>query len=353
MLILSKNYKKNYAKLKIENLDDLWYLSYVIEKGDLIRARTFRKIKIGKEDDRKSEVVRKPVHLKITVDKVEFSKYTNILRVSGNITEGPEDIPLGSHHTISLEDGTEFTIEKTQFLQYQIDKLEESAQESKEKILLVVHDREEAYFAMLKKYGYELLSQLKGNPQKKTDVKTESTDFFPLIKKTIEDYNKRENFSHIVIASPGFWKEYIQKLISGDLKKKVVYATCSSVGENGINEVMKRTEVQQVLREEKFASEIKKVEEFLKEISQQGKSEYGLEQIKKAVDAGAVSELLVTDGFIQKKRQEEQFEDIERLMKSVESAQGKVHIVSSEHEGGKELDGLGGIGALLRYKISY
>ena len=40
-------------------------------------------------------------------------------------------------------------------------------------------------------------------------------------------------------------------------------------------------------------------------------------------------------------------------MRTVESMQGKVHIISSEHDGGKKLDGLGGLGALLRYKTNY
>ena len=63
--------------------------------------------------------------------------------------------------------------------------------------------------------------------------------------------------------------------------------------------------------------------------------------------------MLITDDFIHKKRQEDKFEDIERLMRTVESMNGSIHIISSEHEGGKKLDGLGGIGALLRYKLNY
>ena len=353
MKLLNKNYKKNFVKGKIENLDDLWYLTYVVEKGDFLKAKTYRKIKLGKEEDRKVNVVKKPVHIKITVEKIEFSKYTNVLRVSGVIAEGPDDIPIGSHHTINLEEGTEFSLEKQSFLNYQIDKLEESSQEIKSKILLCVHDREEAYFAILKKYGYDMLTKIKGTVQKKADVKIESHDFFKQLLKTIVEYDKRYDFSNIVIASPGFWREYIQKLITGDLKKKVVYATCSSVGENGINEVMKRDEVKAVLQKEKFASEIKKVDELLEEISKKGKAEYGLQEIKKAVESGAASELLITDNLIHKKRQEDKFDDIEKLMRTIDSMKGKVHIISSEHEGGKKLDGLGGLGALLRYKLSY
>jgi len=40
-------------------------------------------------------------------------------------------------------------------------------------------------------------------------------------------------------------------------------------------------------------------------------------------------------------------------MKQVDHAKGKVWIVSTEHEGGKRLEGLGGIGAILRYKMSW
>ena len=354
MKLLVKNYKKNFIKAKVENLDDLWYLTYIIEKDDLLKAFTYRKIKLGGEDDRDARVVKKPAVISIKVEKLEFAKYSNVLRVSGTIAEGPEDIPLGSHHTLNLEEGTEFSLQKVQFLRYQLDKLEESSRETTGKILLCVHDRDEAFFAILKKYGYELLSQSRGNVAKKSDVKQESADFFEQLKKDIIEYDKRYNFTSIIIASPGFWKEYIQKLMTEpEIKKKIVYATCSSVGINGINEVMKRPEVQTVLRQEKFAKEMEMVEELLTEISKQGKAEYGLAQVKNALEAGAVSELLITDSLIQKKRQEDSFAVIERMMKSVESMNGSICIISSEHEGGKKLDGLGGVAALLRYKMSY
>ena len=41
------------------------------------------------------------------------------------------------------------------------------------------------------------------------------------------------------------------------------------------------------------------------------------------------------------------------MLKTTESIKGSVNIISSEHDGGKKLDGLGGIGAILRYKLNY
>ncbi len=345
MKFLSKDYRRNYVKVKIENMDDLWYLNYVVEKTDIIKAMTYRKIKLGGEGEDK-KIIKKPAFLAIEVEKVEFSKYSNILRVSGLVREGPEDIPLGSHHTISLEEGTEVSIEKKQFLKYQVDKLEEAAKETKSKILIVVYDREEAYFAILKKYGYEILGSIKGQVQKKVDKKTEVADFFQEIKKTIEDYDTRYNFSNIVLASPNFWREYMQKIMKG----KVIFATCSSVSENGINEVIKRQEVIEVLKQERFTEEVKKVDMLLEEISKNGKAEYGIKEVSKSVDAGAVDFLLVTDSLILRLRQEDKFEKLDSLMRLTESMNGKVIIISSENDGGKKLDGLGGIGAILRYK---
>ena len=42
---------------------------------------------------------------------------------------------------------------------------------------------------------------------------------------------------------------------------------------------------------------------------------------------------------------------VEELMRRVESARGTVVIVSSRHEAGKKLEGLGGLAALLRFPI--
>ncbi|HLC65017.1 MAG TPA: mRNA surveillance protein Pelota, partial [Candidatus Nanoarchaeia archaeon] len=63
--------------------------------------------------------------------------------------------------------------------------------------------------------------------------------------------------------------------------------------------------------------------------------------------------LLVTDGLIKKSRDEKKYPILEKIMKTVDSINGEVHLISSEHDGGKRLDGLGGIGGILRYKLNY
>ncbi len=351
MKILHKNIKKNIIKVKIENLDDLWYLNYILDKGDFIRGQTQRKVKVGTE---KIKQVKKTVFLKIRAENIEFHKYSDVLRVSGIIVEGPEDVPKGSHHTINAEINSVITIEKEKFLKYQLEKLEEATNVKLPKILICVMDREEAFFALLKTYGYELLFKLEGEVQKKRIEEKIKSTFYPEIIRLLEEYNKRYKLDNVVLASPAFFKEDLFKEIKNqDLKRKIVLATCSSVKEDAINEVLKRHEVEEVLKKDRIAKEINLVERLLTEISKNNLAVYSFKETKKATEAGAVSELLVTDKFIQKKRQTDKFEEIDNLMKLIEELKGKIYIISSEHDGGKKLDGLGGIAAILRYNISY
>ncbi|MBI2659639.1 mRNA surveillance protein Pelota, partial [Candidatus Woesearchaeota archaeon] len=158
----------------------------------------------------------------------------------------------------------------------------------------------------------------------------------------------------VIIASPAFWKEDLMKeLDDNELRQKIILATCSSATKNGIEEVIKRPEVREAVKQERAAKEMNKVEELFVEIAKSNLAAYGLNETKKAAEIGAVKELLITDSFIQKSRSENFYNEVDKVMKTVDRAKGEIEIISSEHEGGKKLDGLGGIAAILRFKMSY
>lgn len=354
MKLLYSNLKKGEVKVLTQNLDDLWYLSTIIESDDTVQGRTLRKIKAVSGEERSRDAVKKPVFIKLRVEKVEFSKYANVLRVSGVIKEAPEDIPLGEHHTFNVDDNTAITIIKKQWLKYQLDRLKEACSEKRSSLLICVHDREEAYFALFKKYGYEVLSHIQGEVQKKMEENIKKENFYLTIIKKINEYVDRYKIKQVIIASPAFWKEDLMKeLKDTELKQKIILATCSSATKNGIEEVIKRPEVREALRQERAAKEINKVEELLAEIAKNNLAVYGLRETEKASLIGAIKDLLITDTFIQKSRSENFYEDVEKMMKTVDKTNGKVEIISSEHDGGKKLDGLGGIAAILRFKLNY
>lgn len=352
MKIISQNIKKGEITLKVENSDDLWYLSHIIDKDDIIKGKTIRKIKIGKEEDRKSDVIKKTVFLKIKAEKIDFTESS--LRVSGKIIEAPEDIPLGSYHTFEFEENTVASIIKETWLKFQLDKLKEASQEKAGKIMIIVLDREEALFALMQREGYKLLTTIKGDVNKKAVEEKAKSSFYNEIISQIKEYDQRYSLSKIILASPIFWKEeLIKELKDSNLKKKIIQATCSSADENGINEVLKRPETQEALKQDRISQEINVVEELLKEIAKNNLATYGLKQTKEAVEAGAVRTLLITDNFIKKQREKENYKQIDYILRNTESMKGNVIIISSDHEGGKKLDGLSGIAAILRYKLNY
>ncbi len=350
MHILTADFKKGYAKIKIDNPDDFWHLSQILHKGDLVKGRSYRKIKLGGTEE-KTNTIKKTILLKIKTEKIEFDKYKHSLRINGTITEAPEDIPHGSYHTLNVELDTILEIQKELFLDFQIRHLQEASKEKHSKILLCTLDREEAYFALLKKYGYEYIGEVKGEVEKKYNKEKIRGDFYEEIVKLLEGYVERMSIEKIIVGSPAFWKDELYKKLPAGLKNKIILATCNSTGPSGINELLKRDEVKTALQEERVSKETELVEKLLKAISKNEACCYGFEEVEEASKRGAVQTLLLTDTFIRKKMHEENYETLQQTMKTVEHMKGEITIISEDHEAGERLNGLGGIAALLRYKL--
>lgn len=353
MRIIHSDFKKGLVKLKIETMDDLWYLSHLVDPLDFISGKTLRKIKKSGEEERAQKTVRKPVFLKIQAEKIDFSPYTTVLRIGGKIIDGPDDLPKGSYHSFNVEENTELTIEKEKWLSFQRQKLEEATQK-KSLFLICVFDREDAFLALSKHYGHQLLVELHGDVPKKEIRALSKGDFYQDLIKALQEYNQRFQPENIILASPAFYKEDLFKLITDkDLKKKIILAICYSVKENALTEVMRRPEVQNALKKSHLAEETKLIDELLTQIAKNHLAAYGFKEVQKAVEAGAVQKLLVSDSLIQDFRQKDKYNELDQLMKAVDQAKGTIHLISTEHEAGQKLKGLGGLAALLRFKLEW
>ncbi len=351
MKLINSNFKKGFAKIKIENLDDIWCLSQIIDQGDLVTSRTLRKIKLGEKEERAQKKILKPATIKIKVEKIEFHKTLNSLRISGKIKQAPEDIQKDSYHTLNIEENSILKIEKI-FPQYQIKKIKQASEEKQLKVLIIAFDRDAASFAVLKKYGYDYLGDIRGQVAKKRVKEKIQNNFYKQTIKTIKEYVKKYEIEHIILASPAFWKEeLLNQIEEKELKSKITLATCNSTGKNGINEILKRAEVIKVLKQDRTIQETNLVERLLLNISKNKLSVYGLKEVEEASNMGAVELLLVTDSLIHKLRDKNKFQKLEKIMKTIESNKGEVHIISSAHNSGKKLEGISGIAAILRYEI--
>ncbi|MBW3011119.1 hypothetical protein KY326_02795, partial [Candidatus Woesearchaeota archaeon] len=194
------------------------------------------------------------------------------------------------------------------------------------------------------------ISEIEGQVEKKGYEQT-YVDFYAEIVKNLQEYSERYKPTKIIVASPAVWRENISAKIPADMKKKVLFATCASGGKRGIDEVLKSDELKSALKEDRTTKEVSLVEDLLSEISKNGKASYGFDAIKGCVEAGAVETLLIVDKFLFESKEKGNYTKIDKLMQKTEQMQGNVFIISYEHEAGKKLYGLGGMGALLRYKI--
>ena len=336
MKILKKDLKRGRVSVAVENLDDLWHLSRIIDSGDSVGSRTTRKIKATEK-----ETSRKTMFLEISVDAVEFKDQN--LRISGRTMEEREDVPGGSHHTLTLGVGSNAVIVK-EWRQYQLKRLQQASR-AQAKTLVLVLDREEAVFALLKSQGYKVLAQMKGKVPKK-GVETVASNFYRELADKLADYAGQHRTAAVIVASPAFWKEeLLEEIKDEELRKKIVLAACSSVGLNALEEILRRPELKEALKQQRASEESTLVESLLTEIAKDGLAAYGKKDVADAISAGNAKSFLITDDFISKSRQA-----AEHLIKDAEAVKAGISIVNSENEAGRKLDSLGGIAVLLRYK---
>ena len=350
MKLLLHDRKKHLLKINVTQIEDLWYLRYLIEPHDILKGDTFRKIKLSGEGERSQSVIRK-IFCSIEVEKVEFTE--NVLRANGKIIEGPPDLAKGSYHTFTIELHSTVTLEKKNWLLYHDKILNDACADSAQPILVLICDREDAIFAQLKKYGHEILTTLHGDVPKKDNRATSKGTFYQEVIEKMEYYVTREGISSVIIASPAFFaQEIIGQVKNKDLAKKITTATCNSVTAKAINEVLLRPEIKHVLEKNRSAKEYAALAELLLEIKKDGPAVYGKKETTKAAEALAIKKLLVTDGYLHTSQENNGFLALESLMRKAEQSKGEIMILSSDNDAGRQLDGLGGIAAVLHYKLA-
>jgi mRNA surveillance protein pelota len=345
MKLLERN--KGTVKLNVETADDLWYLHTLIDRNDLCSGESEYKYKLGDGREGKAQIVKKRVFVTINVERTEFAKHTGQLRIQGLVTDGSEEVPRGSHHSLDITEGSRLMIAKERWLPFQEEKLEEAFNSAKMNALLLLFDREAAIFALLKPNGHEILLTLKGDvPRKGVDEAKQHT-FYKELAQHIGEYAKRFELEHAICASPSFWKEYLDKELSAELKKKVIFTTISTVDETAIKEILLRPELQQALKAQRSARELKIVERILEALAKD-KLVYGIADLQAALSEGNLSELTVSENTIIKAREEESFGDLEAIMRQASDIKASVHLLSTA-DAMQKVDGLGGAVGIKRW----
>lgn len=352
MKLLLKDYKKLLFKVLVESNEDLWSLYQLIEKGDIITSRTLRKIKKVEE----AEGERKKVTLKISVEKVEFQQAVFVLKILGKVIEGHKDVPSGSYHSFNVKIGDTLIINKLEFSVYHKEILKKALESKKPSLLLVTVDPPEAHIGLLKPLGFEVTSSIEESfPRKEYGKEHEKAvnEFYSKVVQMVIDSLKSHKLKSVLIGGTGFSSERLKKELSEKVKDvHVESCKVSYSGINGFGEMIKKGLISKFLAEHSLVHESKLINKLLEEIKKDsGLGIYGFDNVKKALDLGAMEILLVSEKLLIKSREEGSFKELEELIKQAEKQKTSIEFISDKHELGEQFFKLGGIGGILRWRI--
>ncbi|MFC6718617.1 mRNA surveillance protein pelota [Natrialbaceae archaeon GCM10025810] len=334
-----------------ESVDDLWHLQYVLEPGDRVAGDTTRRIQRNDDRMRDTGGEREHMWVAIAVEDVEFHKFANRLRVSGEIVACSREDQLGFHHTLNVEERDELSIEKW-WKPDQEARLEE-AEEATENpdVTIVTVEEGEAHVHTVAQYGTDHRATITG-PTGKGEYARDRSELFAELSKVL----RRMDVDAIILAGPGFTKQDALKYLEEnepEVAEKVTTVDTASVGDRGVHEVLKRGAVADVQEETRIESEAADIDELTKRIAEGAKAAYGPEEVQKAAEYGAIERLLILDEKLRKERgpDGEWRVDVDDIVRTVEQKGGEVTVFSSEFPPGQQLSNLGGIAALLRYRL--
>lgn len=352
MKLIHRNLKEGKIKLKPETLDDLWYLKNIIIPGDLISGRSYRRIR-DEEKLRADKGIRVPISVDIRAESIEFHPYIMRLRITGKIERGPEDIiSLGSYQTVEVQPNDVIAVTKAEWKGWEIERLREAEQAAKTPLVLIVSVEEgEAEFALVRRYGLDfpvrVTTPVSGKRIEK-DYENSLKEFYADVADKISEALKKEEVKAVIINGPGFTKENLLAFLKDKYPKiaEICYLESTGAGGRaGVQEVLKRGAVDRIIENNRVSLETNLVERLFEEIGKNKLAAYGLEEVKKALECGAVQKLLISDAFLRSNSASDE------LIEKTKKIKGEAIIISTEHEAGERLQAIGGIAALLRFRV--
>jgi peptide subunit release factor 1 (eRF1)/intein/homing endonuclease len=200
-----------------------------------------------------------------------------------------------------------------------------------------------------------------------------------------EIFLKEKNMVGVILGGPGPTKEnfYRNKYLNYQIQNKILgVKDVGYTGPEGLEELLQRS--QDLLKEAAISKERATMAKFYQELKAEGNVVYGYTETDKAIDAGAVEILIISEDFnwvhvklrcadghekhgdlpqtltkVQKCEEdgktmevveEQNLEDVMTEKAAREGA--KVQYISTSTPEGRQFKELGGIGAFLRYKIT-
>ncbi len=361
MKIVTKKQKIGLVVVVPEDMDDLWHLYNIILPGDQVAARTVRRVRREMDDiSRPDKGERRRMFIRLSVEEVALHKYSNRLRVKGKILEGPEDfVSLGTYHTINVEPGLKIEIVKESWPRPLLRRLDDAVARKGQRLIIIAVEEDQAVIGIIDDSGIDVRVEIHGRARGKYGKYIQTADamdqmFSGIATQLHELIERFPEVTRIVVVGPGSTKEKLAEILKNKVPKSknlLILEHVSTGTVSGIYEALNRGIIERIASEIRLNREIQLMDDIMRHLGKDtGKAVYGWTEINRAVQFGAVETLLVLDKLFREAEPEER-RKMETIMRQVEKQAGTVEIFSAEHQAGKQLEGLGGIAALLRFSL--
>ncbi|MDD4126585.1 MAG: mRNA surveillance protein pelota [Methanomicrobium sp.] len=332
--------KKSFGEIRLfpENTDDLWHLEHLIAPGSLVYATTFRSPDSATDKARPEKMEKIPVRLGIRVEKVEFHHNSNRLRVAGIIEYGPDS---GFYHTLNIESGYEISAVKN-WSHQDFERIDRAVKSSSVGVIHVITIEEgECEVYRIRQFGPEFVKSILSGSGKREGTNNRQTFFEEILEIA------SQTTGPIIIAGPGFIKDDFMSFLKTkdrDTSGRCLTADTRRIGRGAVQEVIGQGILEKITEDLQLKREVLAMEELIKRISSEGNAAYGIKEVESAVDFGAAESILVCDNMMRNV-------SVSSLLEKAENMRAGVIVLSTEFEPGKQLSALGGIAALLRFRI--
>lgn len=353
-------------RIQCDVADDVYHLYNLISVGDTVTAGTVRNVskesKTGSVD--KSRV---RIQLTVVVERVDFDEEQCSLRICGKNVRENEHVKLGQYHTLDLEIGHPFTVEKDCWDQIYLDTLKEASNPSaKADIAAVVLQEGLAHVCLITATLTVTRARIERKmPKKKTGdrgFEKALAHFFADIYDAVLKHVNFDVVKAILIGSPGFLKEDLLQYMmeratrQGETaflkqRSKIVTSHASSGYKKAIDDLLGNPDLRTQLLDIRAADEVKALQTFYDTLSRdQDRAVYGFQQVLHADDNLAIAELLITDKLFKAADIHARRRYV-ALTESVKANGGRVFVFSSMHVSGEQLASYTGVAATLRFPL--
>ncbi|KKK24861.1 hypothetical protein P175DRAFT_0471975 [Aspergillus ochraceoroseus IBT 24754] len=374
-----------------EEPEDMWHAYNLICPGDLLYASAIRRVTTtGATGATSSSRVR--LTLEIRVKNLDFDPQNSQLHVSGQIVNETQHTKIGQHHTLDLELNRQFTLEKgsgaddegTGWDSVAVEALKDAVDEGgnrRAEAVAVIMQEGIAHICFIGQFRTILKQKVEMSvPRKRQggggDHDKGMSKFYQVTLDTLlrhMEFNTsltsmtNDAVRPVLLASPGFvaagFQKYIQSVATTStpglkrLLPSLVVVHSASGYLHSLTEVLQSPTVKAMLSDTKHARETKLMDEFEEQLRKEtNRATYGPREVESAVDQGAVGRgggvLIISNRLFRSQDVTERKRWVSLVDRVRDVEGGEVRVLSSEHESGRRLDGLGGIAALLTFPIT-